>query len=153
MAAEFAHAINDGRPPLTDGSAGSSGALGARGSFDQPGHWAVGSTDTKGAGVGLMTTNSLAGSTVLVTGGAGTIGSTIVDQLLAANVAEVRVLDNLVRGREANLREVLSDPRLGLVVGDIRDVDLVHDLPAAATWSSIRPRSGSLSAPRSHGSL
>jgi UDP-glucose 4-epimerase len=75
-----------------------------------------------------MMINSLAGSTVLVTGGAGTIGSTIVDQLLESGVAEVRVLDNLVRGRNANLREVFDDPRLSLVVGDIRDVDLVHDL-------------------------
>jgi UDP-glucose 4-epimerase len=74
-----------------------------------------------------MKRNSLAGSTALVTGGAGTIGSTIVDQLLAAGVAEVRVVDNLVRGREANLREVLSDPRLKLIIGDIRDIDLVHD--------------------------
>jgi UDP-glucose 4-epimerase len=75
-----------------------------------------------------MITNSLAGSTALVTGGAGTIGSTIVDQLLAAGVAEVRVLDNLVRGREANLREVLDDSRLKLVIGDIRDIDLVQDV-------------------------
>jgi UDP-glucose 4-epimerase len=75
-----------------------------------------------------MLTNPIAGSTSLVTGGAGTIGSTIVDQLLAAGAAEVRVLDNLVRGREANLRDVLSDPRLRLVIGDIRDIDLVHDI-------------------------
>jgi len=73
-------------------------------------------------------TTPLQGATVLVTGGAGTIGSTIVDQLLETDVAEVRVLDNLVRGRRGNLRAVLADPRLKLVVGDIRDVDLVHDL-------------------------
>ncbi len=72
--------------------------------------------------------NSLAGARVLVTGGAGTIGSTIVDQLLGLDVAEVRVLDNLVRGRRANLRDVLDDPRLALVEGDIRDRDLVNDL-------------------------
>ncbi|WP_375431147.1 NAD-dependent epimerase/dehydratase family protein [uncultured Friedmanniella sp.] len=75
-----------------------------------------------------MSTANLSGATVLVTGGAGTIGSTIVDQLLAADVAEVRILDNLVRGRRGNLREVLDDPRLRLVVGDLRDRDLVHDL-------------------------
>ena len=71
---------------------------------------------------------SLRGATALVTGGAGTIGSTVVDQLLAAGVAEVRVLDNLVRGRRANLRDALADPRTHLVEGDIRDRDLVHDL-------------------------
>lgn len=70
----------------------------------------------------------LSGASVLVTGGAGTIGSTIVEQLLARNVAEVRVLDNMVRGRRANLRDVVDDPRLKLVVGDLRDRDLVHDL-------------------------
>jgi nucleoside-diphosphate-sugar epimerase len=40
---------------------------------------------------------------VLVTGGAGTIGSTIVDQLLDARVGQVRILDNLTRGRRENL--------------------------------------------------
>jgi len=71
---------------------------------------------------------SLRGATALVTGGAGTIGSSVVDELLDAGVAEVRVLDNLVRGRRANLRDALADPRTRLVEGDIRDRDLVHDL-------------------------
>ena len=79
-----------------------------------------------------MTAVDLHGATVLVTGGAGTIGSTIVDQLLATDVAQVRILDNLVRGRRGNLREVLDDPRLRLVVGDLRDRDLVHDLTRGA---------------------
>jgi len=70
----------------------------------------------------------LRGATALVTGGAGTIGSSVVDQLLDAGVAEVRVLDNLVRGRRANLQDALADPRTRLVEGDIRDRDLVHDL-------------------------
>lgn len=72
--------------------------------------------------------SSLRGATVLVTGGAGTIGSTLVDQLLAEDVAEVRIVDNLVRGRRGNLRQVAEDPRLRLTVGDIRDRDLIHDL-------------------------
>ena len=71
---------------------------------------------------------ALKGAIALVTGGAGTIGSTIVDQLLAADVSRVRILDNLVRGRRANLAQALNDPRVDLVVGDIRDVDLVHDV-------------------------
>ena len=71
---------------------------------------------------------ALKGATALVTGGAGTIGSTIVDQLLAADVSRVRILDNLVRGRRANLANALNDSRVELVVGDIRDVDLVHDV-------------------------
>ena len=71
---------------------------------------------------------TLRGATVMVTGGAGTIGSTIVDQLLEVGVAEVRILDNLVRGRRENLRDALGDSRVRLEVGDLRDIDLVNDL-------------------------
>ncbi len=70
----------------------------------------------------------LAGAAVLVTGGAGTIGSTLVDQLLEAGVAHVDVLDNLVRGREANLAAAFTSGRVELVKGDLRDRDTVHDL-------------------------
>ena len=72
--------------------------------------------------------NALTGASVLVTGGAGTIGSTIVDQLLDEGVGRIRILDNLVRGRRANLAAALDDPRVELIVGDLRDVDLVHDV-------------------------
>lgn len=70
----------------------------------------------------------LLGANVLVTGGAGTIGSTVVDQLLDAGAAHVDVLDNLVRGRRANLDAALASERVQLVEGDVRDRDLVHDL-------------------------
>jgi len=70
----------------------------------------------------------LAGASVLVTGGAGTIGSTLVDQLLDAGVAHVDVLDNLVRGRRANLDGALASGRVTLIEGDIRDRDTVHDV-------------------------
>ena len=72
--------------------------------------------------------SELRGARVLVTGGAGTIGSTIVDQLLEAGVDHVDVLDNLVRGRRANLDDALGSGRVTLVEGDIRDRDLVHDV-------------------------
>jgi nucleoside-diphosphate-sugar epimerase len=77
-----------------------------------------------------MTT--LDGARVLVTGGAGTIGSTIVDQLVDAGVAHVDVLDNLVRGRVANLEPALTSGRIRLVEGDLRDRDLVNDLTRGA---------------------
>ena len=47
--------------------------------------------------------NRIAGTRCLVTGGAGFVGSTIVDQLLDAGAAEIVVLDNFVRGNWNNL--------------------------------------------------
>jgi nucleoside-diphosphate-sugar epimerase len=72
----------------------------------------------------------LAGARALVTGGAGTIGSHVVDQLVEAGATEVVVLDNLVRGRLANLDRALAQgPDVVRVVeGDIRDIALVHEL-------------------------
>jgi UDP-glucose 4-epimerase len=70
----------------------------------------------------------IAGQRFLVTGGAGTIGSTIVDQLVAAGAGEVVVLDNLVRGRTENLAEALASGPVRLVEGDIRDRDTVRSL-------------------------
>ncbi|MFF2275667.1 NAD-dependent epimerase/dehydratase family protein [Agromyces sp. NPDC058126] len=70
----------------------------------------------------------LEGANVLVTGGAGTVGSTLVDRLLDQGVGSVVVLDNLVRGRLANLDGARSTGRVTLVEGDIRDRDLVHDV-------------------------
>ncbi|WP_240771404.1 NAD-dependent epimerase/dehydratase family protein [Nocardioides sp. GY 10113] len=65
---------------------------------------------------------------MLVTGGAGTIGSTLVDQLVDAGASDVVVLDNLVRGRLANLDAARATGKVRLVEGDVVDRDLVHDL-------------------------
>jgi len=65
----------------------------------------------------------LADSRILVTGGAGFVGSSIVDQLLAEPVGEVVVLDNFVRGTRANLAAAAADPRLRLVEGSIADTE------------------------------
>lgn len=69
----------------------------------------------------------------LVTGGAGTIGSAVVD-LLVDDGAEVVVLDNFVRGRRENLAGAAerAGDRLTVVEGDLADRDLVHDLTRGA---------------------
>jgi UDP-glucose 4-epimerase len=69
--------------------------------------------------------NDLAGTCCLVTGGAGFIGSTIVDQLLDSGVSEVRVLDNFVRGSWSNLAGALQRDGVQVIEGDIRDASLV----------------------------
>ncbi len=68
---------------------------------------------------------SLAGTTVLVTGGAGLIGSHIVDRLIDEGAGEIRVLDNLVRGRRENLEGAESRQPIRFIEGDVRDPDAV----------------------------
>lgn len=72
--------------------------------------------------------NPIEGARFLVTGGAGFIGSAIVDQLLDAGAAEVRVLDNFVRGSWSNLTPALERGGATVVEGDIRDAGLVDSL-------------------------
>ncbi len=72
--------------------------------------------------------NPIAGTKILITGGAGFVGSTTADQLLEAGAAEVRVLDNFVRGNRRNLANAAASGNLVLVEGDIRDAKLVDSL-------------------------
>ncbi len=65
---------------------------------------------------------------MLVTGGAGTVGSALVDQLVEAGAAEIVVLDNFVRGRRANLDWAVANGNLTVVDGDVRDGALVAEL-------------------------
>ena len=74
--------------------------------------------------------NRIAGTRCLVTGGAGFIGSTIVDQLLDAGAAEVIALDNFVRGSGNNLTAARERAGFSVVRGDICDATLVDDLMA-----------------------
>ena len=71
---------------------------------------------------------TLTNARVLITGGAGLIGSHIADQLLDEGVAEIVVIDNFTRGREENLAAARASGRLTLVAGDIRDRALLERL-------------------------
>ena len=64
------------------------------------------------------------GANILVTGGCGLVGSTTIDLLLRdSSPNRIVILDNLNRGSLGNVEEVLKDPRVTLVKGDIRDID------------------------------
>lgn len=62
----------------------------------------------------------------LVIGGAGFIGSHVVDYLLDEKVKEVIVYDNFSRGSEDNLKAALNDKRLTIVKGDILHRDFLE---------------------------
>jgi len=67
---------------------------------------------------------------VLVTGGAGAIGSNLTDQLVLAGAEQIVVLDNFVRGRRENLAWAEASGPVEIVDGDICDRELVHSLMA-----------------------
>ena len=68
----------------------------------------------------------LAGSRVLVTGGAGFVGSHIVDALIAEGVSEIVVIDNLIRGQRSHLDGASARASVHFVEGTIADAELVR---------------------------
>lgn len=88
------------------------------------------------------------GSRILVTGGAGFIGSHVVERLLSDG-ARVRVLDNLSTGRRENLPR---DERLELIADDIRDVGAVaramRDVTAVIHLAAVASVQASVDDPR-----
>jgi len=67
----------------------------------------------------------------LVTGGAGFIGSHLIDALLERGDSVI-ALDNLATGRHDNVRSHLEDPRFEFVLGSVLNADLVDDMVARA---------------------
>jgi UDP-glucose 4-epimerase len=77
---------------------------------------------------------SLEGATVLVTGGAGLIGSHIVDRLVDAGAGEIRVLDNLVRGRRDNLAAATARRPITFLEADVRDREAMRRAVAGCDY-------------------
>ena len=93
------------------------------------------------------------GKKLLVIGGAGLVGSHLVEQLTAEDVGEIIVFDNFTRGTHDNLAAVAGDSRVKIIEGDITRVDILNDVMAgvdgcfhlAALWllhCHQYPRSG-----------
>jgi len=68
-------------------------------------------------------TQDLSNATFLVTGGAGFIGSNIVEYLLKYDAKSIRILDNFSNGYRKNIAAFLENPKVTLIEGDIRDYD------------------------------
>ena len=68
------------------------------------------------------------GKRILVIGGAGLIGSHILEELLKEEVEEVIVYDNFCRGTYANLEQALRDPRCRVfeIGGDVLQTDILN---------------------------
>ncbi|GAA4974573.1 NAD-dependent epimerase/dehydratase family protein [Actinoplanes utahensis] len=77
-----------------------------------------------------MTGVQIEGARALVTGGAGTIGSHVVDELVREGASEIVILDNFVRGVSSNLAWAVENGPVRVVEGDIRDRELVSALTA-----------------------
>ncbi len=69
----------------------------------------------------------LQGKRVLITGGAGLIGSHIADQLLERDVSEIVIFDNFERGRIENLEQALPSGKITIRREDVRDRAAVAD--------------------------
>lgn len=72
-------------------------------------------------------------SRILVTGGAGFIGSNLVEALLAQD-NEVVVLDNFMTGKRENLAPFASNPAFTLIEGDIRDMAMCREAVAGMDY-------------------
>lgn len=70
--------------------------------------------------------NKIQNSIILITGGAGFIGSYVVEELLKSNPSKIIILDNLIRGSYTNMESFLNNPVVEFIEGDIRDISLLE---------------------------
>ena len=65
---------------------------------------------------------------VIVTGGAGFIGSNLVKKLLDLNVEKLLIIDDLSTGNESNISSIVSDERVQFLNSKIEDIESLNDL-------------------------
>ena len=70
-------------------------------------------------------TNKIKDSNIFVSGGAGFIGSYVIEELLIHQPKKIIILDNLIRGSFENMKGCINDPRIEFIEGDIRNKELL----------------------------
>jgi UDP-glucose 4-epimerase len=70
--------------------------------------------------------NKIRESTILVTGGAGFIGSYVIEELLPLQPKKIIIIDNFIRGTMTNMKNFINNPLIEFHKGDIRDLDLLE---------------------------
>jgi UDP-glucose 4-epimerase len=78
--------------------------------------------------------NKVKNSVILVTGGAGFIGSYVVEQLIPLEPAKIIIIDNFIRGSMANMKSFYDNPIVEVHEGDIRDAVLMDKLVSGADY-------------------
>ncbi len=78
--------------------------------------------------------NKVKNRTILVTGGAGFIGSYVIEELLQLEPAKIIIIDNFIRGSEENMKSFISNPLVTFVEGDVRDIILLEKYIAGCDY-------------------
>ena len=72
-----------------------------------------------------MSINKFSNKTLLVTGGTGSFGSTVVEYFLKTDISEIKVFSRDEKKQE-DMRRQFKDKRLNFIIGDVRDTDSVR---------------------------
>ena len=78
--------------------------------------------------------NKISNAVIFITGGAGFIGSYVVEELLTHAPRKIIILDNLVRGSLYNMKNFITEPRVEFIEGDIRDTELLEKCIAGSDF-------------------
>jgi UDP-glucose 4-epimerase len=78
--------------------------------------------------------NKVKDSIILVTGGAGFIGSYVIEELIPLEPKKIIIIDNLIRGSIPNMKNFIKDPLVEFHQGDLRNLDLLEKCIAGTDY-------------------
>ncbi len=78
--------------------------------------------------------NKVKNSTILVTGGAGFIGSYVIEELIPLQPKKIVIIDNFIRGSRENMKSFINNPLVEFHEGDIRDTEKLEQCIAGCDY-------------------